>query len=87
MALPKLDQIEIQFLDQWFNNLVDNLNYDIGQIQTAISMVDPMFDNVLTTIDTAPIAYLRDSLKELVESINEGFSQIEQRLKALEQGG
>jgi hypothetical protein len=87
MALPKIDPVELHYLDLWFANIVDILNYDLGKIEVAV----PSLDMVLTNVDTAPIQYLRDSLENLVSNINKGFEQIENRLKMLEsqakQGG
>lgn len=80
MALPKLELIELQYIDLWFSNLVDNINYDLGKIEDAV----PALDTILTTIDTSPVQYLRNSLDNLVNSINEAFEQIDTRLRALE---
>lgn len=90
MALPKIDRVELQYLDQWFANIVDTINYDLGKIEGAV----PALNKVLTNVDTAPIQYLRDSLDKLVDNINKGFEQIDDRLgkiesdiKTLKQGG
>ncbi len=87
MALPKIDSIELQYLDLWFANIVDAINYDLGQIENAI----PALNMILTNIDTAPIQYLKDSFTKLVDNINKGFEQIDDRLSKIEsqmqQGG
>jgi hypothetical protein len=80
MALPKIKPVDLQYLDNWFSNVVDALNYDLGKIEDAV----PTLDMVLTNIDTAPIQYLRDSLNKLVEDINVGFEQIDNRLRDIE---
>lgn len=83
MALPKVEQVELQYMDTWFSNLVDNLNYDIGQIQASLADIDPP-ENFLNTIDTSPIQYLRSSLQRMVNTLNEAFREIEERLGELE---
>lgn len=80
MALPDLNKVELQYLNNWFSNLVDTLNYNLGKIEDEVVTLD----KVLVTIDTAPIDYLRDSLNDIVLSINKGFEQIEERLSKLE---
>ena len=83
MALPKLEPVELHYLDLWFANIVDTINYDLGKIEGAV----PALSMVLTNVDTAPIQYLKDSLDGLVKNVNAAFEQIENRLKGLEQGG
>lgn len=87
MALTKIDRVELQYLDQWFSNIVDAINYDLGKIEIAV----PALNMVLTNVDTAPIQYLRDSLDKLVDNINNGFEMIDDRLRKIEsqlqQGG
>ena len=87
MALPNLEPVDLHYLDLWFANIVDAINYDLGKIEDAV----PALSMVLTTMDTAPIQYLRESLDKLVDNINKGFAEIENRLKAIEsrldQGG
>lgn len=78
--LPKLKQVDIKNLDQWFANLTDNINYDLGKIEGAV----PALVKVLTNIDTAPIKYLKDSLDDLVNNMNKAIEQIDQRFRALE---
>lgn len=80
MALPKIERAELQYLDQWYASIVDAINYDLGKIEVAV----PALSMVLTTIDTAPIQYLRDSLDKLVDNINKGFEQIDDRLGKIE---
>ena len=80
MALPKIEPIDLQYLDLWCSGIVDTLNYDLDKIEGAV----PILDKVLTTVDTAPIQYLKDSLTKLVDNINEGFEQIEDRLGKIE---
>jgi len=83
MALPEMDKIDLQYLDSWFANLVDTLNYDIQKIEEEV----PTLAMVLTNIDTAPIQYLKESLDKLIKSMNEAFKQIDERLSALEDKG
>lgn len=83
MALSNLKEAELQYLDIWFSNLVDAVNYDLGKIEDAV----PALSKILTNIDTAPVKYLKDSLDNIVRSINESFKEIEDRLKALEAKG
>lgn len=78
--LPKIENIEMQYLDLWFANIVDTINYDLGQIETAV----PALAQLLTNIDTAPIKYLKDSLDNLVKSINQGFEQINDKFRSLD---
>ena len=80
MALPKLDDVQLHYLDLWFANLVDTINYDLGKIEDEV----PTLDMVLTNVDTAPIQYLKDSLDELIKNLNDGFEEIDRRLSALE---
>jgi hypothetical protein len=80
VALPNVERINIEILDQWFSVLIDTLNYDLGQIQTEV----PTLVDLLTYIDTAPIAYLKDSLNDLVNNINKAFSDIDERLRMIE---
>jgi hypothetical protein len=84
MALPEIDELDLQYLDSWFANLVDTLNYDLQQLEDVIVPTIPALNNVLTNIDTAPIQYLKESLQDMVVNINEAFTQIEDRLAALE---
>ena len=81
MALPKMEKIDLQYLDQWFANVTGIINYDLQQIETAV----PALNMVLTNLDVAPIQDLIDSLNELVDNINDAFDQIEDRLSS--QGG
>jgi hypothetical protein len=80
MALPKIEPIELQYLDLWFANIVDTINYDLGQIEVAV----PALSMMLTTVDTAPIQYLKDSLTRLVATLNQGFEQIDDRMRKIE---
>lgn len=80
MALTKIDKIELQYLDQWFSNIVDAINYDLGKIEAAV----PALSMVLTNVDSAPIEYLRNSLDKLVDNINNGFEMIDDRLRKIE---
>lgn len=80
MALPDLDEMDLQYLDSWFGNIVDTLNYDIQKIEDEV----PALDNILTNVDTAPIQYLKESLDKMVMTVNDAFTQIEERLSALE---
>jgi len=80
MALPKIAPIELQYLDLWFANIVDAINYDLIQIEAAV----PALSMMLTSIDTVPIQYLKDSFTKLVENINQGFMQIDDRLRDME---
>lgn len=88
MALPKIKTIDIQYLDLWFASIVDTFNYDIEKIIVAV----PALAMILTNFDVAPIHYLKDSFKDLVDNINKGldeingrFTQIEMRLDKIEQ--
>lgn len=80
MALPKVERIEIHYLDLWFANLVDNMNYNLDKIEGEV----PTLDMVLTNLDPAPVQYLRDSFDKLVDNINKGFEQIDDRLRKIE---
>jgi hypothetical protein len=79
MALPNIDQIELQYLDIWFSNIVDTMNYDLGLIQNAV----PALTSPLITLDTAPIQYLRDSFDKLTNVLNQGFEQIYNEIESL----
>ncbi len=80
MALPNLDEIELQYLDQWFSNLVDTVNFDLSQIEAQVVALNKM----LTNIDAAPIKYLKDSLDSLVKNLNKGFKQIDDKFSAID---
>ena len=80
MALPEIKEIELTLLDNWFSNLIDTLNFDLGQVTGQI----PALDAIITNIDSAPIKYLKDSLDDLVSSLNESFKQIDERLSKIE---
>lgn len=80
MELPKIENIELQAMDNWFSIVVDAINFDISQIETAVVALDKK----LTTIDASPIAYLRDSLNSLVANVNLGFSQIQEKLNEID---
>ncbi len=80
MALPKIELIELHYLDLWFANIVDTINYDLAQIEDAV----PALSMLLTNVDTAPIQYLKDSLDALVRDINEGFEKIGDQFRSLE---
>ena len=86
MELPKLEDIELQYFDQWLSNLVDSVNYDLQQIEIAVIALD----KILVNIDAAPFQSLQESLNQMIKGINESFEQIteqfaryERRLKAL----
>jgi hypothetical protein len=81
VALTNLKKVELQYLDQWFSTLVDSTNYNIGQIQIAV----PVLNMLLTNLDTAPIKYLRESLDKLVDNIDEAFQQFDLRLRKIEE--
>lgn len=78
--IEPLKEVEIHELNQWFSNIVDTINFDLGKIEGAV----PSLVNILTNIDTAPIAYLKDSLDELVKSLNKGFEQINDKFQSLD---
>lgn len=78
--LPSIDRVEMQYLDLWFANIVDTINYDLGQIEVAV----PALAQQLTTVDTAPIQYLRDSLDKLVDGVNKGFVEINEKFRSLD---
>lgn len=80
MALPEIREVDLQYLNQWMSNLVDIINYDLNKIESAV----PALSQVLTNTDPAPIQYLRDSLNELVNSLNSAFKQIDDRFRVLE---
>jgi len=86
VELPKLEDIELQYFDQWLSNLVDSVNYDLQQIEIAVIALD----KILVNIDAAPFQSLQESLNQMIKGINESFEQIteqfaryERRLKAL----
>jgi hypothetical protein len=81
VELPELKQVEIQTLDQWFSTLVDTVNYDLQQIESAVVALADM----LTTVDTAPIQYLKDSLNELVKNLNANFSKISDEISSMDE--
>ena len=80
MALPEIEKIELQYMDQWFSNVVDTVNYDLNQIEGAVGALSMK----LTNIDAAPIQYLRDSLNGLVTNINKAFNKIDDQFSSLE---
>ena len=80
MELPEIEEVEIQYLDQWFANLVDTVNYDLLKIEGAVIALE----KILVNLDTAPIQYLKDSLNEMVKKINTGFDQISEQMNALD---
>lgn len=80
MELPKLEYADIHYLNTWFSNIVDAINYDLAQIEDAV----PALSMMLTTLDTAPIQYLAASLNKIVDNINDGFSKIDSRLNQIE---
>jgi len=78
--LTNVQEVELQFMDQWFSNLVDTVNYDLQTIMAAAGSLTP----TLTTVDTSPIAYLTQSLNKLVETLNSNFDMIEERLRDMD---
>lgn len=82
MALTDVKEIQINFLDQWLSNLGDDINFNNAKIIEEV----PSLDQKLTNIDSVPIKYLEDSLRELVNNINKSFQEIEERLNRLEGG-
>ena len=80
MALPKIEPIETHHLDSWFAGIVDTLNYNLSKIEGSV----PSLNKVLTTVDTAPIQHLKDSMTKLMDNINNGFDKIEDRLSKIE---
>lgn len=77
-----LKKVEIQTLDQWFSTLVDTINYDLQIVQNSLVALGQQVS--LTTVDTAPIQYLKDSLNELVENLNNNFSDKREAIVSLE---
>lgn len=80
MELRDTKKVELQYLDQWFSNLVDTINYDLGQIEGAV----PALSMQLTTVDTAPIRYLVESLNKLVDDLNDNMERISDSILSLE---
>jgi uncharacterized phage infection (PIP) family protein YhgE len=78
--LPKLKEVQLQYMDQWFSNLVDTMNTNLANIETAVVALSMQ----LTNLDTAPFQYLRDSLNELVNNVNDGFDKIQAEFKTLD---
>lgn len=83
MELPNIKQVELQTLDQWFSTLVDTVNYDLQTIQAALVTLGQQVS--LTTVDTVPIQYLKDSLNELVSNLNDNFSTINDAISSLDE--
>jgi len=79
VELPKVENIELKYINQWFSNLVDTINFDLSQIETAVIALNKQ----LTTLDAAPTQYLSESLNKLVISINDGFEKIGMELQSL----
>lgn len=79
--LADIEEVELQYMDQWFSNLVDTLNYDLQQIMSAAGSLTP--DN-LTTVDTSPIAYLTASMNKLVGTVNANFDMINKQLQEMD---
>jgi hypothetical protein len=82
VELPKIDEVQLSYIDQWFSNLVDKLNYDISQIESSFTALHVSAQ--LTNIDTVPIQYLKDSLNKLVKDINKGFDSIKNGFDSLD---
>lgn len=77
MALPKIENVELHTMDQWFANLVDTINYDLQLLQKATAL--PLTEH-LTNVDTSPIEYLNSSLQNMVKNINSAFDMINEKL-------
>lgn len=73
--------MQLQNLDQWFSTLVDTLNFDLQTIEGAVVALSTK----LTSIDTPPIQFLKDSLNELVSDLNKGFNEISEKLSSLDE--
>jgi hypothetical protein len=80
VELPDIQKIELQDLDRWFSTLVDKINYDLQLVEGAVIALD----NQLSTIDTAPIQYLKTSLDGLVDDLNKGFERISIELDSMD---
>lgn len=80
VELPKLKDVQLQYMDQWFSNLVDTMNTNLANIEAAVVALSMQ----LTNLDTSPFQYLRDSLHEMVDNINTGFDKIENEFKSLD---
>lgn len=80
VELPKLKEVQLQYMDQWFSNLVDTMNTNLANIEAAVMALSMQ----LTNLDTAPFQYLRDSLNELVNNVNDGFEKIQDEFKTLD---
>lgn len=90
MELPEIKKIEMQDLDRWFTTLTDGVNYNLQEIEKALPLSLGANKN-LSTIDTAPINYLKNALDELVTNLNKNlgglsaeFAKMEKRIKSLE---
>lgn len=79
MVRPEVDQIQLQYLDLWFANIVDTSNYNWQLIESAV----PALALQLSTLDTAPIQYLRDSFDKLTIVLNEAFGLITNEIDSL----
>lgn len=77
--IKEIPNIELQYLDTWFSNIVDTINYDLAKIEDAV----PALSAILTTLDAAPIQYLNESFNGLVKSLNNGFDQINDKFREL----
>ena len=80
MELPNISEIELQYLDQWFSNIVDTINFDLQKIEGAVVALNMQ----LTNLDAAPIQSLKDALNGLVEDLNEGFAQVGEQFDLLD---
>ncbi len=75
-----IERIELQYLDTWFSNIVDTINFDLCKIEDAV----PALAQLLTTLDAAPVQYLNESFDALVKNLNNGFDQINDKVRSLE---
>jgi predicted nucleic acid-binding Zn-ribbon protein len=78
--MDRIKYVSVQIIDNWFTNLVDTINYDLGQIEDQV----PALADLLTTIDTVPIQYFREELRKLVDNINTNIDDINARLDSIE---
>lgn len=92
MELPELKKIQMQDLDRWFTTLSDGINYNLQEIQAAVPALTT--NKALSTIDTAPVQYLKNALDGLVDNLNKNlgglsaeFAKMDKRIKSLEDAG
>ncbi len=80
MELAKFKEFDTKYLEQWFADTVDIINYNTTKTQEVVGGLDKK----LTSLDTVPFDELKDFFNNFIDHINDSFDKIMDAHKVLE---